>query len=90
MAKVSVSVELNKESLEVFDALAEIAKATKQALSDGFQAGQDLPAIVAAAWLKLPAAIEGISLVSAEAKEDLGAEIATVGEGGRRIYDALK
>lgn len=89
MAKIQVTVEVSKETQEVLAALVEIVKASKQALADGFQPGADLPAIVAAAWAKLPEAISGLDQVPAEFAEDKAALVRTVLLGGSDLVDAL-
>lgn len=66
MAKIVKQVEVSKEFSELLDALVAIAAATKAALADGFQPGQDIPVVVAAAWAKLPEAVAGIDKIGAE------------------------
>lgn len=68
--KKEKTIEVSKEVSEVFEALTGIAKATKQALADGWQMGSDIPAIVMAAYAKLPPAIEGADKIKDEFAED--------------------
>jgi len=70
---VDKSVQVSKEADELMVAIAAITKATKVALKDGFQAGQDIPAIVAVAFTQLLTAIDGIDKLPEEAKSELGA-----------------
>lgn len=65
---MEVQVQVAKEMHEVMDGLSEVVAAVKQALADGFQPGQDLPAIVLAAVNKLPPALEGMDKVKDELK----------------------
>lgn len=65
---MEVQVQVAKEMHELMDGLSEVILATKQALADGFQPGQDLPAIVLAAINKLPPALEGMDKVKDELK----------------------
>lgn len=62
-------VEVTKEFAELWEGLAEIVKASKVALKDGFQPGQDLPVIAAQAFGSLTKAIGGLDQLPAEAKE---------------------
>lgn len=72
MESKKVEVEVCKEIHEIAEALAKIAVATKAALKDGFQAGQDLPVIVTEAFVQLPKAIEGLDKLDDEAKAQPG------------------
>lgn len=70
MEKVTLSVEVPKEAHELAQALVNVVKASKSALKDGFQAGQDLPAILVAAVAQLPVALDGVQKLPEEAKVD--------------------
>lgn len=70
---IDKSVKVSKEADELMVAIAAITKATKVALKDGFQPGQDLPAIVTVAFSQLLTAIDGIDKLPEEAKSELGA-----------------
>jgi hypothetical protein len=72
MEMIIKQVEVPKHVAEFAEAVAEIVKATKVALADGFQPGSDIPVIVAAAWAKLPAAVAGIEMLPAELAHDKG------------------
>lgn len=69
MQKVKVELEVAKEAHELVQGVIELIKAVKEAMKDGFQVGQDLPVIVAAAVQKLPPAIEGVDKLGEELKE---------------------
>jgi len=73
MDKLVKQVEVTKEFSELWDGLAEIVKAAKLALADGFQPGQDLPVIAAQAFGSLTKAIGGLDQLPAEAKEETAA-----------------
>jgi hypothetical protein len=78
METIKREIELPKEMGELGMALEKMVKASKQALADGFQAGQDIPAIAVSAFGELTQALGGLQNVSAEAKADPG-KIAVVG-----------
>ena len=67
--KIPVTVEVTKEGYELALGLAEFGLAAKEALKDGWQMGQDMPALMAAAMLKLIPALNGVEQLGAEAKE---------------------
>jgi len=68
MELVKLEVEVSKEAHELGLALAKLTVAVKEALKDGFQVGQDVPAIVMTAFAELPKAIEGLDKLDDEAK----------------------
>lgn len=69
MQKVKVELEVSKEAHELAQGLVEMVKVVKEAMKDGFQVGQDLPAIITAAIAKLPPAIEGLDKLPEELKD---------------------
>jgi len=71
MEKMKLEVEVPKEMHELMVGLAKIVKASKLALKDGFQPGQDLPAVLVAAVAELPAMVGGLDKLPEEAKEDV-------------------
>lgn len=73
MPKVSKSVEVSKEASELADALVKVVASAKEALKDGFQVGQDLPAVVVANMGDLLKGIEGVDQLDEELKEDASA-----------------
>jgi hypothetical protein len=78
MAKQMVQVEVSKEMYELGMGLAGVVDAVKQATADGWQPGQDLPAIVVAAIAILPPALQGVDQIKGELSEDKGAFISAV------------
>lgn len=76
--KLSIQVEVTKEAHEVGEALAELLKNTKAALADGFQIGQDIPAIVMGSMEKLIKGVQGADQLGDEARADLEAFISGV------------
>lgn len=66
-----LEVEVSKEAHELGEAIAKLVIATKEALKDGFQVGQDVPAVVMTAFAELPKAIEGLDKLDDEAKAAL-------------------
>lgn len=89
MAKKELTVEVSKETHELAIALVGIAAATKKALADGFQPGQDIPAIVTEAWAKLPEAIQGMDQVDDEFKESKSAFIKAIGLASADLADVI-
>lgn len=69
METIKKEVELSKETYEVGEAIAAVVKATGKALEDGWQPGQDIPAIVTSPISKLGSAISGVQKVPAEFAE---------------------
>lgn len=70
MEKMKLEVEVPKEMHELMLGIAKIVKASKLALKDGFQPGQDLPAVLVAAVAELPAMVGGLDKLPEEAKSD--------------------
>lgn len=70
MEKVKLEVEVAKEAYELGEGLSAMVLAVKDALKDGFQAGQDLPVVISAAVTKLVPAVEGLDKLDDEMKED--------------------
>lgn len=69
MSKIKVEVEVSKESYELGAGLVAIIKAVRLAAADGWQMGQDLPAIAMSAFGQMTA-IEGIDKIDDEIKAD--------------------
>lgn len=90
MAKVQKSIEVSKEADELVQALVGLAGATKQALADGFQPGQDIPAIVLEAYQKLPVALQGAAQIPLEAQEDLVAFVKAMTNGAADLLGVVK
>ena len=68
--KVSKSVEVSKESDELGQGLVSLVQSVKKALDDGFQAGEDIPAIILENIQSLSKSIEGADKIGDEYKED--------------------
>lgn len=82
---MDVQVQVEKEMHELMQALHGIVKATKQALADGFQPGMDIPQVVMAAVGVLPAAIQGLDSLPANAKANPVAFMNAAGLGASAI-----
>jgi len=67
--KVTVQVEVSKEAYELGQGVAKFVTATKAALADGWQAGQDLPAVMSSAISDLIPALEGVQQIPDEAQD---------------------
>lgn len=72
MELLKKEVQVTKEFSELWEGLAEIVKACKLAIADGFQPGQDLPVIAVQSFASLTKAIGGLDQLPAEAKEATG------------------
>jgi hypothetical protein len=68
MELVDVSFKLPKEGHDIGAALAVILKTAISSGKDGFQAAPDLLAVATAALMSLPAALDGVANLPAEAK----------------------
>jgi len=71
MEKIKVEKEYPKEYYELLDGLKEVVKNSKQALKDGFQAGQDIPVIVTGSLAKLMTGLSGMEKLGDEWSEDM-------------------
>lgn len=65
-----ISVQVQKEAYELGQGVAKFVGDLKQALSDGWQPGQDLPAILQATMADLIPAIQGVEKLGPELKEN--------------------
>lgn len=70
MPKINVEISVSKESYELAQGSVKVVKALKEALKDGFQPGQDVPAIVSAVIADLIPAVQGMDQVALESQED--------------------
>ncbi|UOF83070.1 hypothetical protein [Caudoviricetes sp.] len=73
--KVELNVMVAKEIHEVGVALESLIKNYKLAAADGFQAAQDLPAVLLGSINDLMKAMEGANKVGDEFKEELSASL---------------
>jgi hypothetical protein len=89
MEYIKKEVEVPKETSELADAIAEVAVATKKALADGFQLGQDVPAIVSSAIQNLLPAIQGFEKLDDEAKGAPYKFGLAWGISGEKVYDSF-
>lgn len=69
MEKIQVKVQAPKETWELGEGVVALLKALKDSLDDGFQPGEDIPALVAAAVTHLGEAVKGVSEISNESKD---------------------
>lgn len=72
---LQVQVKVPKETYELEQGLVKFTAACKKALADGFQVGEDVPALISAALADLLPAIAGMGQLADEAKGDLPAMI---------------
>jgi len=59
-------IECTKEALEMGEGISSFIKATRLALSDGWQVGTDLPVVLSSALMTLIPAIEGMEKLKSE------------------------
>lgn len=90
MAVIDVQTKVSKESYELGQGVAGFVGAVKTALADGWQVGQDLPAVVAAAMGHLVPAIDGIQDLPGEAAEDAASFARAWALAGAAVYEKLK
>jgi len=65
----TVEVVVTKEAYELGQGLAKFVDTVKQAMADGFQAGQDVPPIISSAIADLVPALDGANKVGAESAD---------------------
>lgn len=70
MPSIEVPVSVSKEAHDIGSGLFKIQKAAKEALSDGWQPGQDLPIILTTAMSEMLEMLSGIDKVPGEWSED--------------------
>lgn len=70
MSKIAQEVQVSKETYELARGLANIVAASKLALNDGWQPGQDIPAILASSVAELGTMVQGMDQIDDEIKED--------------------
>jgi len=87
---VEVKVNVSKEAYELMLGIAGFCGAVKQALSDGWQPTQDLPAVMTAAIAHLVPTLEGIVNLPAEAVSETPEFAKALAIGAAEIYGALK
>jgi hypothetical protein len=89
MPKKMIEVELEDSGFEVMQGLAKIVAEVKKALKDGFQPGQDLPALVIAAVAELPGIVVHAQSVPADLAEDKVLLLKGVNLGAYDVAKAL-
>jgi len=73
--KLKVEVEVCKEVYELGKAVESTMKAYKLAVADGFQAGQDIPAVLLSCLQDYFKALDGVQKLGEEFRESLGASL---------------
>lgn len=70
--KLEVTAEVAKESYELASGLAKFAAVVKKEVDDngGWEMGDDLPGVIQAAVSELLPALDGVTKLSSEIKED--------------------
>lgn len=83
-------VAVAKKSDELAGAVVALVKAAKVAAADGFQAGSDIPVLLAAAVAELPKIVADLGPALAEGKEDKELFIKALNLAAYDLLDALK
>lgn len=86
MERIKVELELPKETTELAIALATFASDLKKAAADGLNA-DDLTAIITSASKNIVPALEGISLLPDELKEDQISFVMAFAYAGKMFYE---
>jgi len=73
MSIIKKEVSVSKETSELADSLVSLVKSIREHVKDGFQAGQDVPAILMENLQSLMKGVEGVDQLDDEAKENLSA-----------------
>jgi len=91
MSLVSETVQVPKELNDVRKALVQVVKSAKEASKDGFQPGKDIPAIVMDSYKALAEALEGMTAIPLEVKENVGESVYCAGLlGGDLVKELAK
>lgn len=69
------TVKVTKEADELAESLVGLVKSGKQALADGFQAGQDVPKVLSDNLMQMMTGLEGMDKLDDEAEQQLAAFI---------------
>ena len=75
MSTIKKEVEVSKEADELAESIFKLVESSQKHTKDGFQAGQDLPAIIMENLQSLMKGIDGMDKMSAESKENIVAFI---------------
>ena len=72
---ITKQVDVSKEADELAESIFKLVESSQKHTEDGFQAGQDLPAIIMENLQSLMTGIDGMDKMSAESKENIVAFI---------------
>ena len=70
MKVIKIEIEVAEGGHELSESLRQFVKDTRTALADGWQPGQDIPAILTAAFTRLVPAIRAVEKIGPEASEN--------------------
>lgn len=84
-----IEVDVSKETYEFMDGLSQFVGAMKKSLSDGWQPGSDIPALISAAITNLVPAFEGMDKIKTELAEDKSSFIKGLAIGSALIYEQV-
>lgn len=89
MAKVDVTVQCEQATLDFGTALASFVGATKQALANGWQPIEDIPAVVLAAMTDLIPALKNAAAIPGDLADDKVAFMNSCYLTGTKVLDAV-
>ena len=87
---IKVEADVSKEAYELMLGLAGVVSGVKRALDDGWQVGEDLPAILSAVMVNLVPALQGVQDLPAEAMSETPEFVAALSLGAVEIFKAVK
>ena len=90
MATKDITVKVSKESYELGEGMASFIGAVKAALADGWNLGDDLPAIVSAAMTNLVPAVDGLTELDDEWAEDKASFMRAWALAGAQVFEKLQ
>lgn len=70
---LKIEVEVSKEAYEVGQAIANLIKAWRDAVADGWQASEDIPPMIGALVKDMGVAVDGMSKIPGEFKDSTAA-----------------
>ena len=90
MDYVKKEIELPKETCELADGIAKLVVAIKEAMADGWDTTQDVPALITTALAVLPGAIDGFDKIDDELKADKAAFAMAFAFAAKDIFAAFE
>ena len=89
MAKKEITIEVSKEAYELAEGMANFVGVVRHQLSDGWNSEEDFPAIISAAMSNLVQAIEGLTELDDEWREDRAATVRAFALAGSKFGEQM-